>query len=65
MRCRRMLLMSTSSMVSCEYLLLRQSATAPAVSMDVRHGMERSTALRRIFTLSRVGMRPRVEVEMT
>ena len=47
-----------------EYRQARQSATALAVSMEVKQGMDRSTALRRIFTLSRVGIRPLVEVEM-
>ena len=54
----RMSLMSTSSVLPREYRLRRLSASALAVSMEVRQGMLRSTALRRIFTQSRVGIRP-------
>ena len=57
--------MSTSSMEAGEYLLRRQSATAFAVSIEVRQGTLRSTALRRILTLSRLGRRPLVDVDMT
>ncbi len=45
--------------------LLRQASSTRAVSMAVRQGMESSTALRRSFTLSRLGRRPLEEVDNT
>ena len=45
--------------------LLRQASSTRAVSMAVRQGMESSTALRRSFTLSRLGRRPLEEVDST
>ena len=60
----RSLLMSTSSVLNSEYLLIKLLATAFAVSMLVRQGIALSTALRRILTLSRVGSLPLDEVEM-
>ena len=55
----------TSSVLWTEYRLRRLSATAFAVSREVRQGMLRSTALRRIRTSSMVGIRPLEEVEIT
>ena len=60
----RIWLRSTSSVVCSEKRLFRLSASAFAVSMEVRHGIARSIAFLRIFTLSREGSRPLDEVEM-
>ena len=59
------LLMSTISVFSGVNRLMRESARALAVSKAVRQGMPKRAALRRIFTLSRAGLRPLAEVEIT
>ena len=59
------LVMSTRSSSAVSMSSSRQLTKASAVSMEVKQGMERSTALRRILTLSSEGMRPLVSVEMT
>ena len=53
------------SVFSGVYRLIRESARALAVSRAVRQGMPKRLAFRRIFTLSRAGLRPLAEVEIT
>ena len=56
--------MSTNSTSSIVLSIIRQLATAFAVSSEVRQGIASSTALRRIRTECRCGIRPLAEVEM-
>ena len=60
-----MSLMFTSSVLYSEYLLFKESASALAVSMEVRHGIFLSTVFLLILTLSRVGILPFEDVEIT
>ena len=61
----QMVEISTRSTSASVLPLRRHFTSTCAVSMAVRHGMESSTALRRIFTLSWEGMRPFEDVEIT
>lgn len=61
----QMVEISTRSTSASVLPLRRHFTSTRAVSMAVRHGMESSTALRRIFTLSWEGMRPLDDVEIT
>ena len=56
--------MSINSVLYSEKRLIKLSASAFAVSKEVKQGMECSTAKRRIFTLSKLGKRPLEEVEI-
>lgn len=59
-----MVLMSTKVMFSGVNALFKLSAIAMAVSIEVRHGMASSTALRRMITQLLVGILPFFEVEI-
>ena len=57
--------MSTSSVEPCEKRLFILFKNAVAVSIEVRHGTLLYTALRLILTLSREGILPFDDVEIT